>query len=1275
MMLRRGDSGTEEELADDALDRRALEIVQRCGCDWDEAWMCAATQRADRGDRHRRARPGRTNLSEQVGVPPPRPSRGTPGRTTLSAQLVFRRAETDALPHQDARARLEAAARNSGEKLPEAIRAQLERALGTDLEAVRVHTDTRSAEAASAIHASAYSVGSHIHFAAGRFDPTTPGGVALLAHEVAHTVQQGGRGELGSGDLQLSSTDDHHEIDAERFAAEFQANGAQAESRRVDAPGTPNAGRGPTLPATAAPADVIHRSPAQTTPAPANDPQPALGAKPSVTSMPTAPPRAVVALAATASATPGTKPAASAKPATPATRPAKPPKPATTAKPTAGPAKKTSPAPANTNAPKPRGAPATPAPSVAAASPATGSSPAAVPAMTPPPSAAGPANAGAAILIAQIQAAGQAGKQRITQQLSTSAAAINASIAQQKQSLAAMGVTQRAEIRAQIAAARAEAASSTSAAKAKLTADGAAKSAAATASGAPATAKATAATTDREGKARTVGDAAAARATQHGQAKTAATRTTVESLAHSARDAGASRANIAGKNADATTGKRQAATQLAGDTAEGVLGNLSALLGGVTSAVTEAATSLRQKAGEVADAIGQHMPEVITHIGEGAAAAASGIGELVSGAVGALSEMVGSLNDKLGELEQHSLSDLDHALATKQAELDRSGQQATTAMREQGTAAQAAADQQVAEATAEVGHRELTAEQARTGGAEVTVKMNAAFDGLLAKIIGAEGQLCGTIAQVGGDAVATLSTYANSVGAEARKVTSRANAKAQEHTATVQGQTQTAAARAQHETTAIADGHAAAMDQAVDHARTEINAKQGEVAGKIDGQVSADVGRVRGPVDSLAGRISGAQNEIDNRSAWDSFVGFLSSIGSWLKGQWHDFVEIISDWGFWAGLVVGILASFVVGPVAGAMIGAAVGTIVSNVTAKPPRPWHENVLKNMLIGGLFTAALVIAVAAAVYAGASALVVFIVVEVVTIIGTIIINAVNGDRWDRGLLANMFIIGLLHVLFAKFMPRVAVKPGETEVPPERPPGEPNPEKPPEAPSTAAPRTFADLLGRLSAKAQEAVAQQRQLRSAANMQDMENIGRNPDGTYDVTKANGTWERMWMDEARFKKAMEKQSTEQAAKAQIEVDRIKNVCDENDGTNRENASVGDGSTEAALKQEARTGEPVKGKAHAGKAQNAVNTLTDAVRTLERINPMVSDPTMTARIDAAITRANARIARLQGGLDVWNARATLFPKVWFADGTPRPKLPPAPPPHNDDDQPEGGTPP
>lgn len=80
----------------------------------------------------------------------------------------------------------------AGEPLSGATRAFFEPRFGADLGGVRVHTDGAAAVASRALQAQAFTVGSHIFFAAGRFQPETPAGRFLLAHELAHTIQQTG---------------------------------------------------------------------------------------------------------------------------------------------------------------------------------------------------------------------------------------------------------------------------------------------------------------------------------------------------------------------------------------------------------------------------------------------------------------------------------------------------------------------------------------------------------------------------------------------------------------------------------------------------------------------------------------------------------------------------------------------------------------------------------------------------------------------------------------------------------------------------------------------------------------------------------------------------------------------------------------------------------------------------------------------------------------------------------------------------------------------------
>jgi hypothetical protein len=80
-----------------------------------------------------------------------------------------------------------------GRPLAAPARAFMETRFGADFSGVRVHDDARAAESARAVDAHAYTVGSDIVFAPGRYAPGTAGGDRLLAHELAHVVQQAPR--------------------------------------------------------------------------------------------------------------------------------------------------------------------------------------------------------------------------------------------------------------------------------------------------------------------------------------------------------------------------------------------------------------------------------------------------------------------------------------------------------------------------------------------------------------------------------------------------------------------------------------------------------------------------------------------------------------------------------------------------------------------------------------------------------------------------------------------------------------------------------------------------------------------------------------------------------------------------------------------------------------------------------------------------------------------------------------------------------------------------
>ncbi|WP_262490640.1 eCIS core domain-containing protein [Neolewinella marina] len=84
------------------------------------------------------------------------------------------------------------ASKGGGAQLPATTRSSMESAIGADFSGVRVHTGSHAAALSDQIGAQAFTHGSDIYFNSGKYDPDSTGGQRLLAHELTHTVQQGG---------------------------------------------------------------------------------------------------------------------------------------------------------------------------------------------------------------------------------------------------------------------------------------------------------------------------------------------------------------------------------------------------------------------------------------------------------------------------------------------------------------------------------------------------------------------------------------------------------------------------------------------------------------------------------------------------------------------------------------------------------------------------------------------------------------------------------------------------------------------------------------------------------------------------------------------------------------------------------------------------------------------------------------------------------------------------------------------------------------------------
>ncbi len=83
--------------------------------------------------------------------------------------------------------------KSSGRPLDESVRLPMESWFNHDFRGVRIHDDPKASESAKAVKAIAYTVGRDIVFRNGAYAPHANAGRELLAHELAHVVQQSGR--------------------------------------------------------------------------------------------------------------------------------------------------------------------------------------------------------------------------------------------------------------------------------------------------------------------------------------------------------------------------------------------------------------------------------------------------------------------------------------------------------------------------------------------------------------------------------------------------------------------------------------------------------------------------------------------------------------------------------------------------------------------------------------------------------------------------------------------------------------------------------------------------------------------------------------------------------------------------------------------------------------------------------------------------------------------------------------------------------------------------
>ena len=123
---------------------------------------------------------------------------GTCGKCK-NKQLSLKRLPTSATRATEVPGSVDHVLRSSGAPLDATTRGFMQPRFGYDFSQVRVHADAAAAQSARDLGALAFTVGNHIAFAAGQYSPGGGESNRLLAHELAHVIQQGAARSLTEG--------------------------------------------------------------------------------------------------------------------------------------------------------------------------------------------------------------------------------------------------------------------------------------------------------------------------------------------------------------------------------------------------------------------------------------------------------------------------------------------------------------------------------------------------------------------------------------------------------------------------------------------------------------------------------------------------------------------------------------------------------------------------------------------------------------------------------------------------------------------------------------------------------------------------------------------------------------------------------------------------------------------------------------------------------------------------------------------------------------------
>ncbi|MGE0642598.1 MAG: DUF4157 domain-containing protein [Nitrospira sp.] len=501
-------------------------------------------------------------------------------------------------------------------------------------------------------------------------------------------------------------------------------------------------------------------------------------------------------------------------------------------------------------------------------------------------------------------------------------------------------------------------------------------------------------------------------------------RSKIQGYAQEAEHIGQTKAGSGGGTSEIAETKAHVADELATDTASKITAGMSDAMTQLSSTGPPTADAIREQGQEAALQLGAGQAQVVDQLVSTNQQATSTIQQTTVAGNQAIGGLETQLLEQLLTLENTILTRLQAQIAQKNLEIDTAGQQAIAAFQEQGEQAVAAGDSNLAELNQQIAEMNISQTTAPDAARDIVGQINPAYESLVTTVDNSFQQVVDILSQTGADLVGAIDATSGSVNDQVSGFLTQAQSQIGQQGTAIGAQiantvthTTTAQSSLVDQITSSLDEQLTQLDQGFAQGLTDYQ-------NHLNEQVTSAADQAREPATTLPTRIDQAQSRAETRAQQ----------GFWER-QWNDFKEMVSDPGFWAGLIVGlvlaviVIALIVAGTLTGGLaivaafavvgaIAAAVGSVVSQATnGSFSGGWEWSrvsgweVLKAAAIGAVFGGVLAGAAVLMGPALAMSLTGIAIISGLTGVLTVITNLATGQPWDKGLVANMLLAGLL------------------------------------------------------------------------------------------------------------------------------------------------------------------------------------------------------------------------------------------------------------------------